>query len=221
MLLPDRPLLPKDNYKIITWNYDVQLERALGNYHNPPMTVFGVNSNLQIYPELKKDSENNPFDLNKFGLVHLNGIAYMNGVHSGEPFKNIYKGEAELMKFLIELYEDSKRSYDIKNGGNDLLKFAWESYNTEKKIYHSPEIEIAKKIAANTNILIIIGYSFPEFNSDVDKIIFSEMSNLERVIIQDQKQDVYETVLELLDGNIEEREIKLDRNLDRFYMPRL
>lgn len=57
-----------------------------------------------------------------------------------------------------------------------LLSFAWEDEtNDTKKIFLEKRMPIAKAIAEKTDILVVIGYSFPFFNRKIDDEIFKAM----------------------------------------------
>ncbi|MBX9853718.1 MAG: hypothetical protein K2X86_18395 [Cytophagaceae bacterium] len=56
--------------------------------------------------------------------------------------------------------------------------------NDHVLIVGNPKTSDAKKIASETNILIIIGYSFPTFNRLIDHSILKEMKKIEKVFVQ-------------------------------------
>ena len=62
---------------------------------------------------------------------------------------------------------------------NDLT-FAWEAGDRQ-----SITIERAKKVVAETEELVIIGYSFPYVNRVIDKDLIGSMLSLKNVFIQD------------------------------------
>jgi len=68
-----------------------------------------------------------------------------------------------------------------------LLSFAWEDEeNTSKKIFNEQKVKVALEMATGTNILVVIGYSFPFFNRKIDQQIFYSMHNtLQKIYFQD------------------------------------
>ena len=62
------------------------------------------------------------------------------------------------------------------------ISFAWDKF----KIGDDP-INVAKNIVSNTNILIVVGYSFPFFNRVVDRDLLGNlnMKYLKKVYFQD------------------------------------
>jgi len=72
---------------------------------------------------------------------------------------------------------------------------------------------------SNTMILVVIGYSFPFFNRDVDRLIIGEMKNLLKVYIQDPyAADVKETFQAINDRIDPNMIIPLD-NTKQFLLP--
>lgn len=72
---------------------------------------------------------------------------------------------------------------------NHLISFAWEKGNdTETSLLLKTKLEEAKKLVSDTNILVIIGYSFPFFNRDIDKVVFDHIRSchsLQKIYYQD------------------------------------
>jgi len=69
-----------------------------------------------------------------------------------------------------------------KSGIFSKLSFAWEDYER-------PEQNIINKVTTSTKdteVLVVIGYSFPFFNREVDRKIIGEMKNLKKVYFQDK-----------------------------------
>lgn len=82
---------------------------------------------------------------------------------------------------IIEFYHDSQvDTSEIGLVFKTHLSFAWE---------YSPNNEKLKTILAknveDTEIVVVIGYSFPFFNREMDRYIFSKMGKLKKVYIQD------------------------------------
>ena len=81
-------------------------------------------------------------------------------------------------------------------------------------------LERAKQIMKETNILIIIGYSFPAFNRAIDQALIKEFENgadYKRVIYQDPNanSDIVNSLFRNGEKNVDlEKE-----NKDQFYIP--
>lgn len=191
--------------KIISWNYDLQPELILKNYFDE-YGIHQVKENCQIIPNRltgKNAEENKLIDISKFALIKLNGNALFD-YHSENklPGQSLIFDEKEsigfLSKFLAEYKLLDKRN---SSGGTKLLNFAWEEYddNTYRNYNFNDILETAISVANQTNILIVIGYSFPYFNSNIDRYILSQMTDIKSVIIQDNNfEEIKNRVLDLV-----------------------
>lgn len=149
----DVPTLPS-NLNFITWNYDRQLEQAFAHFMpkrgTAPFRLEGV-------PGLASDVHHNrPEGLKE--VCHLNGKA---GVIQ-EKYKISDMGLQYQDESLIECRNGLVSMYGNLSEGN-LLKFAW-----EENEYTSKVLNLAKEILRKTNVLVVVGYSFPNFNRTVD-----------------------------------------------------
>jgi hypothetical protein len=159
-----------ENIRIISWNYDSQIEIAARKLKpgNPSglSTVQGFSS----WPNLSDGESNSEIPF----IVHLNGIAGF--TYCPKDFS-----------------KRSKKTFDFSDTQNNqsLLSFAWENENNDTKFtFLNKRIELAKLIAKNTDILVIIGYSFPFFNRIIDKILFTSFSqSLKKIYFQDPSSD--------------------------------
>ena len=72
------------------------------------------------------------------------------------------------------------------------ISFSWEEGTTTKAVFDE-----AVNIMKNTEILVVIGYSFPYFNREVDRILLNEKNapKLRKVYVQDIEPDnIIETI---------------------------
>lgn len=151
--------------KIITWNYDVLLERS----------YYGC---VQSKDRVKESITQSP------NIVRLNGIA---GVV--KPFNTtIFTRKYYPFGFVEAIYQDREplpidsiiKLYDsfYADPSRRLMpeiNFAWE---TEGRA----SIEKARECIAGTESLVVIGYSFPDFNRDVDQLLLQSISTTVREI---------------------------------------
>lgn len=179
------------NVKIITWNYDLQFELAFQNYIND--AIFNIQQKIQSLPNRSTyDLEHLKFDHNKFGLVRLNGIALVDYVEQKDIYRTFFdvqnKAEDWFNYFLelIQLYEYISNNKNVTNILK-LFNYSWEAIPEFDKKYQTYErnIEIAEEIAKKTDVLVVIGYSFPFFNREIDRHIIGSLTNAETVYIQD------------------------------------
>lgn len=198
-------VIASPNVNIITWNYDLQIEFALMNF----VTLNSINEiklAYQIHPNRGSfDSTSRQIlDSNKFHVVKLNGNAFFDMGHDDGKIVTVYDrliGElsknrslshdfilAELLTTLSEV-----RGFSI-GGDNTFLKyfnFSWEKNDGEFSVYPSRDllIEEISKSVSESDILIVVGYSFPNFNYDVDKKWLSK-SKFKKIIIQDKNPEL-------------------------------
>jgi len=76
----------------------------------------------------------------------------------------------------------------------------------------------------NTDILVIIGYSFPNFNREVDKKIFSSINGMKdiKIIIQVPEIEEFEKIKQrilIINENIDKNDISQNSDRDQFYIP--
>jgi len=75
----------------------------------------------------------------------------------------------------------------IENNFN-LLTFAWESQKHQR---FSTSLELSKAIIKGSEILVIIGYSFPFFNREIDREVINTLiqTGLRKIYYQDKFRD--------------------------------
>ncbi|MCH8535969.1 MAG: hypothetical protein LAT51_12935 [Flavobacteriaceae bacterium] len=159
-----------DNVNFITWNYDLQLESAFESFlMEKEKSLRDLNQKIKFL----NDSE-----LSKNKIIHLNGVRGC--FESSGKFEDIIERkfiDRNLNDYLSKLDAIYKMRNSKSNMQNS-INYAWE--NQDKRIKSA--IEIMKE----TDILVIIGYSFPSFNKLVDaKLINAFNQNGERLFYQD------------------------------------
>lgn len=142
--------LPKD-ISIISWNYDSQFEIVYRYYSR--------NGSLPIYDKTV-DGQFPPLTpLRDSGRIFkVNGSANFGDFNMVNFIKNYV--EVEPIIQLIEYYdhlntETSGRGFQFCSH----LSFAWETSDKQKQL-----MEAIKQTTADTESIVVIGYSFPYFN---------------------------------------------------------
>ena len=80
----------------------------------------------------------------------------------------------------IKIYDAFLESaLSVYNSKDTFINFAWDDNCCD--LYS----ELAMKESLETEILVIIGYSFPLFNKEIDDKIIKNMKKLKRIYIQD------------------------------------
>ncbi len=191
-----------ENIKIISWNYDYQMQLAASKFqeesiskdsyvaaHKPPLITYfpsvGWSGRPRVDPNLS--------------MVHLNGLASWFYNKETERYDNYHLYPHTLNKnsnlFHLKTYNDGIS-----------MNFAWE------KSYNSYMFNTAKELVGNTTIIVIIGYSFPFFNRNVDNMIFKhikESNILKKIYFQDP----------LLNGQFLRAQFDLDDNIEIEHIP--
>ena len=168
--------------KILNWNYDCQLQLASFKFKEEGIS-FTSNSFIQADPLINYSPSLGmyPLEMSKnkeiYSLVHLNGIAGYVQNKENMVFNTIYN-----TKTISEFLSQSVKQ--IENNFN-LLTFAWESQNHQR---FSNSLELSKEIIKGSEILVVIGYSFPFFNREIDKEILNVLTQtgLKKIYYQDK-----------------------------------
>lgn len=163
-ILEGRNSFPPSHLSVLTWNYDLQFELAyqrLKGYKSISETQQGLRYRRQGYYPDQKD----------FLFFKLNGdITLETGDCLFGDFKKPLDNES--FKCMLDVWNDN-RSAGL-NCTN--IKFAWEQ--TEE---YFRDVRNALK---DTEILVVIGYSFPAFNRGIDKLLIGNMQKLKKVYLQ-------------------------------------
>ncbi|MBQ0075739.1 MAG: hypothetical protein KBS69_01190 [Bacteroidales bacterium] len=177
----DKTLPPID---ILTWNYDAQLELAFDEYfkcgiRNLWMGVLNVCDKSYFHTYFQP---NNPFSITK-----LNGTAFFE--------QNDSSGRTGIIDFILSDWSKTQKlnkAEEILSAKYNLMDLnlpqSGISYVWEKGLDNEflPKIENRIK---TTEVLVIIGYSFPYVNRPTDRFLFTSMPNLKKIYIQDPRAE--------------------------------
>ena len=193
--------IPNDIF-IMTWNYDNQLDIAYRDYCNKPLSIYNP-------VEPQNDGHAKVFKIN--GSANCYNINQIDAsIHTKESLTTLLD---KICNQACIANEDKK---EWSSGVIDLL-FAWEKDFLKK---HSEKLF---NNISDTEILIIIGYTFPFFNRDTDKMIFENMPNLKQIYIQDPlAEDVRDFLYSAL-TEVQRKQlipsVKLVKNTTNFFLP--
>jgi hypothetical protein len=159
------------NVGALSWNYDNQIEIAAQKLKPINSQVHNRIKGFTCWPNFQDSynfDERIPYSFKEIFLLHLNGVAGYS--YSERTFS-----------------EKTNAVYNFENAGNTMLSFAWEDdSNDNKRIFIEQRIEYARRIAEGTEILVVVGYSFPFFNRRVDDMLIDAMrSTLTKIYYQD------------------------------------
>jgi hypothetical protein len=181
-ILDEKDRFPK-NMRIISWNYDSQLELSYRNF---------VSSNISLeeaYGRVKMSSfhDERLIPSDDFAIFKLNGSIKKVKKSQGRNFSKylVDNFNLEENKGFFERLMDSYLSLqpdEMKTGDemvNNEISFAWE-HNYTFGYYQN-----MNKSVIDTTVLVVIGYSFPFFNRKLDKRIINDyMPMLQKVYFQ-------------------------------------
>ncbi|HRH10997.1 MAG TPA: hypothetical protein PLU73_05760 [Bacteroidia bacterium] len=209
----DNKIVLPSNFKFLTWNYDLQFEAGLQLFSGS-QDFQQTFEQYKIYPAVKGNKLVTPFN-----MIHLNGIAGAFDIASNGGINSLYeriKGKKEFVDAFAALMFVFNSVEIDKININERMTFAWEENSISKKA-----IEEAIEIMRATNVLIVVGYSFPGFNLDVDRKLMEalkvERKEHMRVIYQDLDPNV-----ELIRDSfgIDMGSITAHKNINQFLIPR-
>lgn len=146
--------LVKTNF--ITWNYDLNLFSALKAFLYPGHPISA----------LIKDTCKG---LNYFELAPECSLLHMNGLMFHPSLNEIKPADTEQLKRMFTTF---LADFFLSNGPMEQsvkhLRFAWESIEEAQDSGLTPFYSKAKEMIERSKKIIIIGYSFPLYNRQID-----------------------------------------------------
>lgn len=214
-ILQDRRQFP-DNIKVLSWNYDSQFEIAYEEYDSE--------NKLSIGSKLSEVYE--PFD-----ILKLNGSAtFPEGMPIPEYRRKMrneidkhpqpnQRGEITdpiewLLPDLTLLYHMYVENVDSSRENKTNLSFAFDYNRPSDVLLHR-----ADEIIARTEVMVIIGYTFPFFNREIDRKVLNRLNLETTIYIQDMNPErVLQSFLAVC-PNVNDNNIHLLREVDQFFLP--
>lgn len=189
----------KRDVNILSWNYDICLELALcKRLHSMEQSL----RKLQLVPfSVEQPFDYSAFNTNEFYCVKINGSTGF--YYNGSNLINVVNGCNTLAELnIIDAF--FKWNIEMLGGRMDFLYTINHAF--EKSDIVNPYYTKALTDLCNTDKLVVIGYSFPELNYEVDWEILQSMSNLKTICLQDLGDiNVRGRLKKILEG----REIKI------------
>jgi len=202
-VLDERTLnIPKE-ISFVSWNYDSQMESAFRTYRlNTGLAIFEKNT-VGKWPMLTDNGR----------IFKVNGSATFADTNMVSMIMAYDKTSVAVQ--LIQIYgntmaDTSEMGFQFKTH----LSFAWEESANSENMKRS-----LGETLADTEQVVVIGYSFPFFNRTTDREIFNAMPNLKKVYVQDiNPSAVLQSMGAILplDGKIEVVQIT---DCSQFYLP--
>lgn len=181
------PSNPEDNFwpaniNVLSWNYDLQFELSLMRY-------FPEKFDFKFMLALSRITTNynpRPYKSENF-LFKLNGTCLTKDFLQARCIipnliPNIDEGT-----IINSVYQAALPLHYNSNTASDIFKFAWESPLNDRNINAS---DLLKMRLEKTETLVVIGYSFPFFNREIDRTILGSMYTLNNIYIQAPESSV-------------------------------
>lgn len=202
----DSKLNIDDRITILTWNYDSQFELAYKEY-GEEKEASGIRRKLGI-ADLKDQSYET-----RNQIFKLNGTANFWEQIDLAQYDEL--NESLLVK-LLDLYLKGR-----EKKGASRISFAWDNKEYIDKNFETALINAIK----GAETLVVIGYTFPFFNREIDRAIFQAMNTLKTIYIQDpnatQIVDNLESLYSPAHTGITHvnKNVKPITNTSQFYLP--
>lgn len=212
-----------DDITILTWNYDSQFEIAYKEYLSTGDFQEDIDfpERIGVCIHSKKADHIKPLTFKDDGtrqIFKLNGSAsFIEDYSLGHYYEyNGGKLTPQRETALLKIY--ASPFYPDGSPKECLLNFAWEHEKT-------PEyIGLLDSAISGARSLVIIGYTFPFFNREVDTFIFGFLwRHLRNIYIQDPNanslKDVVLNTIHNAGGFFEPSDIHTINNTDQFFLP--
>lgn len=129
------------------------------------------------------------------------GFYSSNRIREGILYSQIYTA----LEIAINQYDNL--NYHLVPSVN----FAWEAVQ-------SNAVKQAKRILSATESLVVIGYSFPIFNREIDKLIFQD-SKISRVYLQCSAQDAEGIAARIITSLKKDIHVEFIPDLNQYFIP--
>ncbi len=212
-----------NNVRILSWNYDSQIELSYADYFNG--SVHTAISHLNIY---NNDSINRgKINAEQFAVYKLNGTAALHIDYGSElrAHHEIYTPKYDELLVKDTLRKILKRYAELVDYSNSKkrpsLCFA-EEHEDILDPGQKPFMDYIQADIKDTEVLVTIGYSFPSTNQEVDEALLSAMPSLKKIYIQNPKAvEIYEDLKGRLILNPTTQVILIndEERLKSFYIP--
>ncbi len=205
----DELTLP-DDIRILSWNYDNQLELVYRGYYETKYSH--IRDILGIYDVKSKENEKS---LRKnISVIKLNGTANFVDEEDWLQYSNTGTLEETILNNILNKYYICVQAG--RCDGQLRLNFAWEDTYSKDMLNNT-----IPQLVQETTALVVIGYSFPYFNRKIDRLIFENMPYLKKIYIQDKYPErIQQYITPVIPANKLSgiTIVPLD-NVEQFYLP--
>lgn len=205
----DELTLP-DDIRILSWNYDNQLELVYRGYVEE--NYSRIREILGIYDV--KSMENEKSLMKNCSVIKLNGTANFLNEEDWLQFSDANKITETLLSNILNKYNECLQVGRCE--GRLRLNFAWDETYSKDLLEN-----VIPQSVQEATALVVIGYSFPYFNRKIDKKIFEKMPNLKRIYLQDKYPErIQQNILPVIpEKMLAEIKIVQQSDVDQFFLP--
>ena len=200
------------NIRVISWNYDSQFEIAYSEYDEQGKLLVGSrNAKFDTDYEIIKINGTATFD-NQTSIAKLRKDIWQKmWAIKDEPNRSqqLQREQTWLLEFIY-LYQ----LYVVGKKDNTHLSFAFDSRKKKKKILNRID-----KIISQTDALVIIGYTFPFFNREIDRKMLQNLKPDAKIYIQDKYPNRIKQNFKAVKADIPEEQIEPKEETDQFFLP--
>ena len=203
-ILQENTLSIPNGISVISWNYDSQFEMAYRNYsQDGNLPIFDKNAHIDY-----QDSGNCGKIFKVNGSANFDDFCMVDYISKHRDVDSVIQ--------LIEYYDNlgadtSAFGYQFTSR----LSYAWETSERQRQMF-----DMLQKVTSDTTTVVVIGYSFPYFNRQIDRKIFAAMPYLKTVYIQDPNPEAIEPSLRAVLQNESATKIVYQKDCTQFYLPR-
>lgn len=195
---------------ILSWNYDNQIELAYRQFFGDNYSF--IREHFGIYDV--KDYEQKHLSQKYCRIIKLNGTANFT---SEEDWLNSCDNntiDETVLKMVLKNYDEC-----IQTGtcyGMLRLNFAWDNRWSEDMLTNK-----IPQLVHDAQTFIVIGYTFPDYNREIDRIIIENMPNLKSIYIQDvDPERIQENISAVIpEDKLAEVKIIPRKVVDQFLLP--
>lgn len=196
-----------DNINVISWNYDSQFEIAYKEY--------GMSKQLPIMTKASGKNIETPKIFKVNGTAAFENLLDISLLREQMPplemgINAMHLSNAGVL-FLLDLY---KKIYQPTAIRNTRLSFAFDD-STDDAMFDKID-----NVIKETDVLVIIGYTFPFFNRKIDRRILHKLKPQAKIYIQDlNPKSVRQSLEAVLTDEQRQIQIKEIERTEQFYLP--
>lgn len=205
----DNKLNIPDNINIISWNYDSQFEIAYREYSQ--------DKQLPIASKMAWSQNDKPKILKVNGTAAFENLRDIPTLRANYPRlspSSFGRGEDYIdvnrMRYILDLFKKLQKG-EI---GKTQLSFAFDGECNEL-LYNTVD-----EIVGATDVLVVIGYTFPFFNREIDRRLMSRLNNdRTKIYIQDIYPERIKQSIRAVLPDFRESNFVLLNDVEQFFLP--